>query len=465
MNIVVNSRFNPFTYEQLIKPLEDYTKAYNEVEGQYANLATQTEAFRDVATQENSPEAYAMFNRYATDLEAVTDDFSRGMTLANRKQLLGLKRRYAKEITPIARADAARQEALKYRRETRARDNSAMFKVENPSLDDFLHGRTVSEDYVSGKDIIARTSAKVEALSKSLFSDPEFKLVLGGQQYQITQQNGMTPDMFYAVVNDQLNNPNISEALRTKLQGFRQIMDDELDNVADWGENARRQALSSVTTGMYAGLAKPTYNYTANGEYMSKAERDASAARWAGIQIQREAQALDREKWDETKRQNQIDRGELPYKVTDTVKYYRRGDYVWTETKQADGTWKAGDISLSPEKMAEVRTKTGWGTTHNISPIYFVADNENKAKNPHWNGGTKNSRKGNEKDYTRTVGWNGLSAANQNFIKAELESQGVDWATFSTDRITVYVNDYAAEDDGMKVVISNPSGGSSNAGL
>ena len=465
MNIVVNSRFNPFTYEQLIKPLEDYTKAYNEVEEQYANLATQTEAFRDVATRENSPEAYAMFNRYATDLENVTDDFSRGMTLANRKQLLGLKRRYAKEITPIARADAARQEALKYRRETRARDNSAIFKVENLSLDDFLHGRTVSEDYVSGKDILARTSAKAEALGKSLFSDPEFKLVLGGQQYQIAQQNGMTPEMFYAVVNDQLDNPNISEALRTKLQGFRQIMDDELATVADWGDNARQQVLNSVTTGMYAGLAKPTYNYTANGEYMSKAERDASAARWADIQIQREAQALDREKWDEAKRQNQIDRGELPYKETDTVKYYRRGDYVWTETKQSDGTWKAGDMSLSPEKMAEVRTKSGWGTTYNISPIYFVADNEDKAKNPHWKGGTKNSRKGNEKDYTRAVGWNGLSAANQNFIKAELEAQGVDWSTFSTDRITVYVNDYAAEDDGMKVVISNPSGGSSNAGI
>lgn len=126
MNIVVNSRFNPFTYEQLIKPLEDYTKAYNEVEEQYANLAKQTETFRDVATRENSPEAYAMFNRYATDLENVTDDFSRGMTLANRKQLLGLKRRYAKEITPIARAS----EAMNAANELRVKAGSdAIFEV------------------------------------------------------------------------------------------------------------------------------------------------------------------------------------------------------------------------------------------------------------------------------------------------------------------------------------------------
>ena len=465
MNIIVDSRFNPFTYEQLVKPLEDYTKAYNEVEEQYANLVDKADPYTDIVSGDPDSEAYRMVHGYTRDLDSVVTDFSKGMTLANRKQLLNMKRRYSKEIAPVIRADAARQEALKYRRETRARDNSAIFKVENLSLDDFLHGKTVSEDYVSGKDILARTSAKAEALGKALFSDPEFKLVLGGQQYQISQQNGMSPEMFLAVINDQLDNPNISADLRSKLQGFRQIMDDELANVSDWGEYARQQVLNSVTTGMYAGLAKPTYNYTANGEYMSKAERDASAARWAGIQIQREAQALDREKWEEAKRQSQIESGEIPYKEDGDTRYYRRGDYVWTETKQSDGTWKANDIQLSAEKQAENRAKTGWGTRYDISPIYFVADNEDKAKNPHWNGNTRNNRKGKEADYKRAVSWNGLSAANQAFIKAELEAQGVDWSTFSTDRITVYVNDYTFEDDGMKVVISNPSGGSSNAGL
>lgn len=466
MNIIVDSRFNPFTYEQLIKPLEDYTKAYNAVEEQYASLVDRADPYKDIVSGEPDSEAYRMVNGYTKDLDTVVTDFSRGMTLANRKQLLNMKRRYSKEIAPVIRADAARQEAMKFRRDTRARDDSTIFKVENLSLDDFLHGRAVSDDYVSGKAILARTSAKAEALGKALFSDPEFNLILGRQQYQISQQNGMSPEMFYAVVNDQLdNNPNISPELRAKLYGFRQMINDELAAVSDWGDAARQQVLNSTVTGLHAGLSKPTYNYTANGEYMSKAERDASAARWKGLEIQENAQTLDKDRWEEAKRQTQMENGEIPYKEDGKTRYFRRGDYTWTETKQKNGTWKAGDIQLSPEKLQEQRVKTGWGTRYDIGPIYFVADNEHKASNPHWAGGKRNYRKGNESDYKRPVSWDGLSKANQDFIKAELEAQGVDWGTFSTDRITVYVNDYSFGNDGMKVVISNPPGGSSLAGI
>lgn len=421
MNIVVNSRFNPFTYEQLVKPLEDYTKAYNEAEEQYANLATQTEVFRDIATQEDSPEAYAMYNRYATDLEAVTDDFSRGMTLANRKQLLNLKRRYAKEITPIARADAARQEALKYRRETRARDNSAIFKVENLSLDDFLHGRIVSEDYISGRDIMARTSAKTEALGKALFSDPEFKKFLDDQKFQITQQNGMTPEMFYAVVNDQLDNPNISEALRSKLQGFRQIMNDELANVADWGKAARQQVLNSITTGMYAGLAKPVYQFTENGEYINAA--------------QRQSLALSREQFDYTKSKDEIASGAVPYYTSSDgkTKYYSNGKLQWIETQQSNGTWKQS-------VPAPVKSSSDSTPTRKMPTLYWHADNDG-ASNIN---SVSQSKSKTAADAEEIVSPLSLSTQHQNHIRSILAASGTGW---TLDNVQVGIIRHWNKDD------------------
>lgn len=435
MNIVVNSRFNPFTYEQLIKPLEDYTKAYNEVEEQYANLAKQTETFRDVATRENSPEAYAMLNRYATDLENVIDDFSRGMTLANRKQLLGLKRRYAKEITPIARADAARQEALKYRRETRARDNSAIFKVENLSLDDFLHGRTVSEDYVSGKDILARTSAKAEALGKALFSDPEFKEALNGQKFQITQQNGMTPEMFYAVVNDQLNNPNISEALRTKLQGFRQIMNDELATVADWGENAKQQVLNSVTTGMYAGLAKPAYQFTENGEYINAAQRQSLANERARIAISQQQLALSREQFNYAKDKDKIASGTSPYYTSPDgkTKYYSNGKLQWTETQQSNGTWKQSNPT-------PVKSSSGSAPAKKMPTLYWHANNDG-ASNIN---SVSQSKSKTAADAEEIVSPSSLSVQHQNYIRSALAASGTGW---TLDNVQVGIIRHWHKDD------------------
>lgn len=411
MNIVVNSKFNPFTYEQLVKPLEDYTKAYNEVEEQYADLLKQTETFRDIATQENSPKSYAMFSKYAKDLETVTDDFSRGMTMANRRQLLGLKRRYAKEITPIARADAARQEAIKYRRDVKARDDSAIFKVDNFSLDDFLHGGTVSEDYVSGKNILARTSAKAEALGKSLFSDPEFKTILGGQKYQISQQNGLTPKMFYAVVNDQLDNPKISKALRTKLQGFRQIMDDELANVADWGDAARQQVLSSVTTGMYAGLAKPTYQFTENGEYIDAAQRRSLANQEAHLRLQQD-------QFDYAKKKDRIASGAEPYYTSadGKTKYYSNGKLQWTETQQSNGTWKQSNPT-------PVKSSSGSAPAKKMPTLYWHADNDG-ASNIN---SVSQSKSKTAADAEEIVSPSSLSVQHQNQIRSVLAASGTGW--------------------------------------
>lgn len=421
MNIVVNSKFNPFTYEQLVKPLEDYTKAYNEVEEQYADLLKQTETFRDIATQENSPESYAMFSKYAKDLETVTDDFSRGMTMANRRQLLGLKRRYAKEITPIARADAARQEAIKYRRDVKARDDSAIFKVDNFSLDDFLHGGTVNEDYVSGKNILARTSAKAEALGKSLFSDPEFKTILGGQKYQISQQNGLTPEMFYAVVNDQLDNPNISKALRTKLQGFRQIMDDELANVADWGDAARQQVLSSVTTGMYAGLAKPTYQFTENGEYINAAQRRSLANQEADLRLQQD-------QFDYAKKKDRIASGAEPYYTSTDgkTKFFSNGKVQWTETWQpgvkgkSEGKW----VSTTPTPTADVVAKAK-ANRKPLGNIHWRADNA-QATNPNSRGDKEDKENYVISGDVQYIQFDQLSPVQQQYVKRRLAGTGYD---------------------------------------
>lgn len=152
MYITINSEFKPFTYDELTKPLRDYTEAYNKVEEQYATLAQQTEAWKNIATQENSPEAYAMYKKYSDELNAVVEDFSRGMTIQNRGKLTGLKSRYASEITPIANAYNAMQAANAYRDTVKGKDDSAIFNVDRyNSLDDFLNGQTADNNYISGK--------------------------------------------------------------------------------------------------------------------------------------------------------------------------------------------------------------------------------------------------------------------------------------------------------------------------
>ena len=68
MNIIVDSTFNPFSYKDLMQPVYDYKQAYEETEAAFSDLVTQTEAWKDIANRENSPEAYAMYKSYSDQI-------------------------------------------------------------------------------------------------------------------------------------------------------------------------------------------------------------------------------------------------------------------------------------------------------------------------------------------------------------------------------------------------------------
>lgn len=326
-SIVSNARFRPFSYDELVKPLIQYKEAYDKAEADYTNLAMQTEAWKDIANQDNSPIAYKMYKTYSDDLSEMVDDFSRGMTLSNRGALMGLKRRYASEITPIARASEAFDKAEAFRADIKAKNPNAVFEIDRyNSIDDFLGGKRANNTYWDGDAAMKRVAAKAEALGKSLYSNPTAKLFLNGQQYQISQLNGISPNELTQVL---LNPENINTEAGKQM---RKIIDDELGSIdMDRYSNEGQSKINNIiATGMYAGLAKPTYNYVANGEYMSKAERDASKARWASID-------LDREKFNYAKQQDKISTGQEPYYTDkDGNKYYRAGDAYWVVDKNGN---------------------------------------------------------------------------------------------------------------------------------
>ena len=323
-SIISNAKFRPFSYDEIVKPLVQYKEAYDKAEADYTNLVTQTEVWKDIANQTNSPKAYQMYKTYSDDLSSMADDFSKGMTLTNRSALMGLKRRYASEITPIERASKELDKRDAFVAETLAKNPNAVFEKGGDSIDDYLGGKRANTTYWDGDSALKRVAAKAEAVGKALYSNPTTKLILNGQQYQISQLNGITPQALSQIL---LSPENINTEAGKQM---RKIVDDELGslNMNNYSELDQAKINNIVATGMYAGLAKPTYNYVANGEYMSRAERDASAARWESIKFERE-------KFNYAKQQDRISSGQEPY-YTDRngTKYYRTGDAYWTVDSQ-----------------------------------------------------------------------------------------------------------------------------------
>lgn len=259
MQLVINSKFRPFSYDELIKPLLQYKEAYDKAEADYSNLVAQTEQWKDIANQTQNPEAYAMYSKYANDLNNIVDDFSKGKTLQNSSQLLAMKRRYASEILPIARASEAMKEANDLRVKS---GPDAIFEVgEYNSLDQFLHGKTANNRAVSRESLTKRTAAMTEAAMASAMKDPEFQKAMGDQYWMLTQHTGGSYEDLKAAI------ANNAQAQNRFAEIKAQVMKDAgYDRYDAMGKQAIEDA---INTGLYAGLDKPARSFQANQAYLN----------------------------------------------------------------------------------------------------------------------------------------------------------------------------------------------------
>ncbi len=269
MNLVINSKFRPFTYDEMVKPLIQYKEAYDKVEQDYSNLTAQTEMWKDIVNRTNSPEAYEMYQRYSNDLAAITEDFSRGMNINNRRALIGMKRRYSQDIEPIARASEAMNAANEFRAKA---GQDAIFEVgEYNSLDPFLHGQTANNKYQSREALIKKTAAITEATMAEVFKDPEFKKVMGDQLWMITQHTGGSyEELMEAMKVGMMDNPiaqNMFSQIRQKV-----ARDSDIQNYGAAGQQAIMEA---IDTGLYVGLDKPVRSFQANQDHLNPLQAQA----------------------------------------------------------------------------------------------------------------------------------------------------------------------------------------------
>lgn len=276
MNLVINSQFRPFTYDEMVKPLIQYREVFDKVEQDYSDLVTQTETWKDIASQENSPEAYAMYKGYSDQLNSLADSFSKeGLKLGTRKSLMGMKRRYASDITPIAKAS----EAMNAANELRVKAGpDAIFEVgEYNSLDDFLHGKTANNKYQSREALTKKTAAMTEAAMAEALRDPEFKKAMGDQFWLITQHTGGSYEDLMAAIS---NSPQAQSRFAEIKQ--RVMKDAGIDRYDSVGKQAIEDA---INTGLYAGLDKPVRNFQANQDHITPAQRHSMAMQSAQLAL------------------------------------------------------------------------------------------------------------------------------------------------------------------------------------
>lgn len=261
-SLVVNSKFQPFSFDRYLQPYQIYGQNYKEIEEQYTDLSTKAGIWGGLANEQTDPHTYKMYKTYANDLENQASQLaSEGLNAVSRKNMLNMRARYSKEIIPIEHAYNQRSKLAEEQRKLRAANPSIMFDRDfsSISLDDLLDNPELSYTSVSGDDLYKKgKEAAISASSRMMNVSP----ALQGQYWKIRQ--GYGADAANKFLLNQSNIPELKDAIN-RIVSQSGVTKENLSRAIDY-----------TISGIMSGIS---YNesYQANRGYIDPAERERLA--------------------------------------------------------------------------------------------------------------------------------------------------------------------------------------------
>lgn len=255
-SLVINSQFKPFSYQEMLAPTLMATQAHQELENQYGELATKASVWEEMANEQTDPYAYKMYKTYANDLEEQAGQLAReGLNAASRRDMLNMRARYSKEITPIEQAYTARQKQAEEQQRALLQDPTLMLsrRASTTSLDDYIRNPQLAYEAYSGKLITAQAASAASALAKEMQEKPrKWRSILGNSYYETMMQKGFSSQAVLQAIQD---NPNAAPQLT-------RIVEDAINSsgVRDWGDQATiARAIDYAKQGLWSAVGETQY--------------------------------------------------------------------------------------------------------------------------------------------------------------------------------------------------------------
>lgn len=283
-SLVIDSRFKPFSYQEMLAPALMATQAHQELENQYSELATKANIWDEMANKHTDPYAYKMYKTYANDLKNQADQLARaGLNATSRRDMLNMRERYSKEITPIEQAYAARQKQAEQQQQALLQDPTLMLsrRAATTSLDDYIRNPQLAYDTYSGKLITAQAAQAASALAKEMQEKPrKWRSILNDSYYEALMQKGFSSQAVLQAIQD---NPNAAPELL-------KIVEDAVSSsgIKDWNNPMiLKRAYDYAKQGLWSAVGETQYQTLDNWRAKMAAQEAA--------QIRAENRAIARE--------------------------------------------------------------------------------------------------------------------------------------------------------------------------
>lgn len=263
-SFVSGAKFRPFSYQEMLQPLQAYTNEYNTIQEGIGELGAKAGVFDKMANEQTDPRAYQMYKQYSEDLAKQAESLAKyGLTPSTRQGLIDMKRRYSSEIMPIEQAYARRQSLIDEQRKAMQQDSTILFDrpASTLSLDELIANPALSPQSYSGSLLTKQVGTAAQNLAKEARENPrKWRTILGNQYYETIMQRGFRPEEVIQAIS---NNPNASPILRS-------MVEDAISSsgITGWNdENVLNRAYDYARQGLWQAVGDTQYQQVSNKAY------------------------------------------------------------------------------------------------------------------------------------------------------------------------------------------------------
>lgn len=371
--VITGSKFKPFSYAELIQPIQLAEAAHQAVEDQYNELSTKANVWENIASEQDSPYTYNMYKTYADDLKYQADQLATsGLTPASRQGLNNMRTRYSQQIVPIEQGYAAKVRDIEAQKQAKLKDNTLMFDREAAftNLDDYVRNPNLSYTAYSGQTLASQTSQMARNLAKELKEYKKGKPIDAYTNTFLTKYNVSSDDVLYAI--EHPNDKRSNKALRA-------IMDAAVNAspIPSWGDmDTLDRAYQYAGMGLWDAIGEervtPIENYGARLAARQAARSSSSATvprvPWRAIPITRTNEQIRNTTQMKSDAEFLRELASNPSKALDVQKTYYPGVKGRGEPGSADINIAPGDVVTQPymKRLSDISKKYGINVNFNM---------------------------------------------------------------------------------------------------
>lgn len=240
--IVLNSKFKPFSFQEMLAPVAIYDEAYRETETALDSLNILEDLEAELSLNPNDKDLLSTYNSYRNSLKSVENSFyNNGLNSTIKKDLRGLKSKY-KEIASLESKIKKRAELAAEQRKLGANSNIRFSKdYRNASLHDISNASTY--DVIDLNEIYKNAGNDFGNITSKMYRDDFKPVPIGNTGYSsIKTGYGYTPEQFIEGLTDK--NSNIYKFYKERA--------DVIDQRTDLSPELRDEMKAQVLRGMEA---------------------------------------------------------------------------------------------------------------------------------------------------------------------------------------------------------------------